>query len=215
MPFPIVTIRSHHHEPDDLFPVVAAPTADLPVVLHSDDGATLGVQAREITVRAQHDGHVRELVTVRRRGIDVLITDSRVVVSSEHAGHHGVLAGHVKYPWLVAVGGSTGSSRFDDDELRLVVQRSAGDYAVLTIGFDAGVDVHALAQDIAQRASRLWLEMHPGVTSEAAEQWEAMADVARGDAPAGEFALHWMPEHVRVDNLTRPMVRFDSPARSA
>lgn len=215
MPFPIVTVRSHHNDPDDLFPVISAPAADLPVVLHSDDGETLGFQAREITVRTQHDGHVRELVTVRRRGIDVLVTDARVVVSAEHAGHHGVLAGHVKYPWLVAVGGSTGNGRFDDDELRLVVQRSAGDYAVLTVGFDSGVDVHGLAQDIAQRACRLWLEMHPGVKGETAEHWAAMAEVARGDAPAGEFALHWMPEHVRVDNLTRPLVRFDGEARSA
>jgi hypothetical protein len=215
MPFPIVTVRSLHHEPDELFPVIAAPSADLPVVMRSDDGETLGVRAREITVRTQNDGHVRELVTVRRRGIDVLVTDSRVVVSAEHASPHGVLAGHVKYPWLVAVGGSSGNGRFDDDELRLVVQRSGGDFAVLTIGFEPDADVHGLAQEIAQRAARLWLEMHPGVKGEFAERWESVADAARGKAPAGEFALHWMPEHVRVDSLTRPLVRFDGPDLSA
>lgn len=215
MPFPIVTVRSVHNEPDELFPVIAAPSADLPVLMHADDGETLGVRAREITVRTQNDGHVRELVTVRRRGIDVLITDSRVVVSAEHASPHGVLAGHVKYPWLVAVGGSTGNGRFADDELRLVVQRSGGDYAVLTIGFEPDMDVHGLARDIAHRAARLWLEMHPGVKGEAADRWRAAADVQRGKAKAGEFALHWMPDHVRVDSLTRPLVRFDSPARSA
>lgn len=215
MPFPIVTVRSLHHEPDELFPVVAAPSADLPVVMHSDDGEAISVLARELAVRTQNDGRVRELVTVRRRGIDVLITDSRVVVTAEHASPHGVLAGHVKYPWLVAVGGSAANGRFADDELRLVVQRSGGDYAVLTIGFEPDTDVHGLARDIARRAARLWLETHPGVMNESADRWREMAEVHRAKAKAGEFALHWMPEHVRVDSLNRPLVRFDNPARSA
>jgi len=215
MPFPIVTVRSRHHEPDELFPIVSSPAADLPVVMHSDDGETLSLRAREITVRTQHEGHVRELVTVRRRGIDVLVTDSRVVVTADHASPDGVLAGHVKYPWLVAVGGSTSNGRFSDDVLRLVVQRSGGDYAVMTIGFEPDADVHGLARDIARRAARLWLEMHPGVMSESADNWRAMAEVHRGKAKAGEFALHWMPEHVTVDSLARPQVRFDSPARTA
>jgi hypothetical protein len=215
MPFPIVTVRSHHHEPDELFPIVAPPQADMPVVMHADDGEIVSAQAREMTVRTQHDGHVRELVTVRRRGIDVRVTDARVVVSAEHSPHHGVLAGHVKYPWLVAVGGSMSNSRFSDDELRLVVQRSGGDYAVLTLGFEPDADVHGMARDIAQRAARLWLEMHPGAHDERAEQWLSVAEAQRGKAKAGEFALHWMPEHVKVDSLVRPQVHFDLEGRSA
>lgn len=215
MPFPIVAVRTPHHAPNDLFPLVAPPEADLPVVLHADDGHAMSVTAREISVRAQLEGRVRDLVALRRRGVELVITDARVIVTCEHAPHGSVLAGHVKYPWLVAVGGSQREGRFDDDELRLIVQRSAGDYAVLTIGFEDGVDVHGLAQEIAHRAAGMWLASHPDGRHENTALWQGVAASEKLDAVKGEFALHWMPDHVRVDSLNRPHIRFDGPARTA
>ena len=215
MSFPIVAVRTSHHAPDELFPLVAPPEADLPVVLHADDGHAMAVTAREISVRTQFEGRVRELVAVRRRGVEVTITDARVIVTCERAPHGSVLAGHVKYPWLVAVGGSQREGRFDDDELRLIVQRSAGDYAVLTIGFEDGVDVNGLAQEIAHRAADLWLETHPDGRQENTALWQGIATAEKLHAAKGEFALHWMPDHIRVDTLNLPHVRYDGPARSA
>jgi hypothetical protein len=215
MSFPIVAVRTPQHAPDELFPLVAPAEADLSVVLHADDTGPMALTAREISVRTQFEGRVRDLVAVRRRGVEVVITDARVIVTCERAVRGSVLAGHVKYPWLVAVGGSDRRGRFDDAELRMIVQRSAGDYAVLTIGFEPAVDVNGLARDIARRAAALWLETQSDGVDESTPLWQALATAERLEGEQGEFALHWMPEHIRVDSLSRPAVRSDVPPGDA
>lgn len=212
MSFPIVDVRTQHHAPDELFPLVAE--ADLAVVLHADDTRAMSVTGREISVRTQLEGHVREVVAVRRRAVEVTITDARVIVTCEHVPRGSVLAGHVKYPWLVAVGGSSRQGRLDD-ELRMIVRRSAGDYAVLTVGFEHTVDVNALARDIARRAADRWLETHSGDAHENTALWQGLAAAEKLQAADGEFALHWMPDHVRVDTPNRPALPADGPDRDA
>lgn len=203
MNFPILDLRSPAHGHDALFPVVAPPEAGRTLVLHADDLDVAEYRARDITVKTQLDGHVQELLTVRRRDVAVTVTDARVTLACEPVTPHGILAGHVKLPWLVAVGGSSRHGRFDNDELRLIVQRELGDYAVLDIGFSDGTDVAEVAADIARRAARLWLETHPGSTSETTGSWREVAHAQRAEAPRGEFHLHWMPEHVPVAGMSR------------
>jgi hypothetical protein len=213
MSFPMVTVRSLEHAPDARFPVMAAPGTGRLVTLEPDDGAVSTLRVREVAVRTQLDGNVREVVHVRRHGSELMLTDARVVVSSTHVEGRSIVTGHVRYPWLVAVGGSRADGRHGLDELRLIVRCAGGDYAVLTLGFDrhvdrsrprhldGGADVYGLAADVADRAARSWLREHPGVDSAQRAGWEAMVGARRKIARPGEFALHWMPEYVRVPEV--------------
>lgn len=197
MPFPIA-IRSPRQLPDGLYPVVRA-GAGLPVVLTAADGGVRDLTARTMTIRTQNGGHVRDSVSVRRGGIDVLVTDSRVVLTGARPTPDSVLAGHVLLEWIVAVGGSTGRGLFSDDALRLVVRMENGDYHVITLVLDGDVDVHEVAQDIARRTAVRHLATHSGGSRETA--WRGLTGVARQSAPPGEFALHWMPTHVAVPTV--------------
>lgn len=197
MPFPLA-IRSPHQLADELYPVVRA-GAGLPVALTVEDGGVRDLAARTMTVRTQNGGHVRESVSVRRGGIDLLVTDSRVVFTGARPTPDSVLAGHVLLEWIVAVGGSTGRRLFGEDALRLVLRRDNGDYHVITLVLDGDVDVHEVAQDIARRTAVRHLATHSGGARESA--WRGLVGVARQSAPAGEFALHWMPTHVAVPTV--------------
>ncbi|RJS45411.1 hypothetical protein [Nocardioides cavernaquae] len=202
MSFPMVTVRSLEHAPDARFPLMAAPGTGRLVTLEPGDGAVSTLRVREVAVRSQLDGHVREVVHVRRHGSELMVTDARVVVCSTHVEGRSIVTGHVRYPWLVAVGGSRADGRHGLDELRLIVQAASGDYAVLTLGFDRhvdwGADVYGLAAVIADRAGRSWLREHPGADSARRSEWAATVGARRKVARPGEFALHWMPEYERV-----------------
>lgn len=210
MSFPMVTVRSLEHAPDALFPGMAAPGSGSLVTLEPGDGAVTSLRVREVAVRTQVDGHAREVVHVKKHGSELMVTDSRVVVCAEHTEARSILAGHVRYPWLIAVGGSRAEGRHGLDEVRLIVQCADGGFAVLTLGFDrrvdrrfdwgpdVGVDVDALAADIAGRAARSWLREHPEVHGEERSQWENAAQAQPKTNRCGEFSLHWMPEYVRV-----------------
>ncbi len=198
MSFPLV-LRSPLQSGDHLRPAMSTFGDGLPVVLDEADGAVRDLTASGITVREQDNGHVR--VTHRsRRATDVLVTDARVILVGErHADR--LAAGHVRLDWIVAVGGSTGRGFFRSDELRLVLQHADGAYAVVTLAFDSDVDVHEVAQDIAQRAAQAWLATGTGPD---VQQWQALASAPKLAAPEGEFALHFAPSYVRVAGAAVP-----------
>ncbi|MDO7867840.1 hypothetical protein [Nocardioides jiangxiensis] len=195
MPFP-VALRSHRLMADELYPVVNPAGSELPVVLRDEDGAVRDLEARSLAIRTQRDGHVRDGIVVRRGGVDVLVTDARVVFTGGRPAADCILAGHVRLDWIVAVGASAGHGFLRGDALRLVIQLDDGDYTVLTLTFDTDVDVHELAQDIARRTAHHWLAT--AASSPLVERWRTMAAAARLADEAGDFALHWMPEHLRV-----------------
>jgi hypothetical protein len=210
MTFSMVEVRSRDQAPDTLFPSMAPPGAGPRVAVEPGDGTVSTVPVREVAVRTQLDGHVREVVHVRRHGAELMITDTRVVVSSTHVASRSIVAGHLRYPWLVAVGGSRAHGRHGLAELRMIVRCLSDDYAVLTLGFEVGEDVGDLAAAIAGRAGRNWLRQHPDAPGERRSRWEAIAAAQPTTAPMGEFALHWMPEYERVpaaanSGLLQPM----------
>jgi hypothetical protein len=193
-----------------LYPVVTPSGAALPVLLGDDDGAVRDLTARSLTIRTQRDGHVRERVAVRRGGVDVLVTDSRVILAGARQPADSLLAGHIRLDWIVAVGGCTERGVFRGDALRLVLQFDNGDYSVVTLSFDSDLDVHELAQDIARRTAARWLATH--VAGPLTERWSALASVARQSAEHGEFALIWMPSHARVIDPALTVGRLGVPA---
>jgi hypothetical protein len=168
------------------------------VAVEPGDGTVSTVPVREVAVRTQLNGHVREVVHVRRHGAELMITDVRVVVSSAHVTSRSIVAGHLRYPWLVAVGGSRAHGRHGLEELRLIVRCVSDDYAVVTLAFEVGEDVCGLAAVIAGKAGRNWLCEHPDAPGEQRSRWEKIAAAERTTARPGEFALHWMPEYERV-----------------
>ncbi len=198
MSFQIVTIRSLDQAPDTLFPSMGAPGSAHRISLEPDDGVVSLLRVREVAVRTQLDGHVREVVHVRRHGSELMVTDARVAVCADHVASRSIMAGHVRYAWMVAVGGSRAAGRHELDELRMIVRFQGGDYAVVTLGFDPGEDVHGLAAVIAGKAGRRWLSGHPDASLERRSLWESVAAARRQLALPGEFALHWMPEYERV-----------------
>lgn len=209
MPFPLA-IRSQHQLPDVLYPVVTPSGAALPVLLSDEDGAVRDLTARTLTIHAQREGHVRDRLAVRRGGVDVLVTDARVVLAGARQSADSVLAGHVLLDWIVAVGGCTERGAFRGDALRLVLQFDNGDYSVVTLTFDGELDVHELAQDIARRTADRWLATH--VAAPLTPRWTAMAAVAKKTAGHGEFALHWMPSHTLVVDPALTLGRIGVPA---
>lgn len=209
MPFPLA-IRSQHQLPDDLYPVVLRAGSALPVALYAGDGAVRDVAASSLVVRTQHNGHVREAASVRRGGVDVRVTDERVILVGARPTPDSILVGHVLLDWVVAVGGSTGRGLFRGDALRLVLQMDSGDYQVLTLTLDGDVDVHELAQDIARRTARRWLARES--SSPLVTRWRALADAPRLTAEHGAFALHWTPSHTRVVTQVCSLERAGVPA---
>lgn len=194
MPFPLA-LRSPRQLADEFYPAVTPAGSPLPVYLDRADGSVRDVTARSLKLRTQRDGHVRDGV-VLRGGLDLLLTDARLVITGGRPTPDSVLAGHVPLDQIVAVGGSSSGSLFQNDALRLVIRIASGEYRVLTFTFDTEMDVHELAQDVARRTALLWLETHGG--GDFAGRWHALASVARLHAPDGEFALHSMPEYRRV-----------------
>lgn len=209
MPFPLA-IRSPHQLSDELYPVVRTDDAGRPVALDARDGAVRELVARSVTVRTQNNGHVRDGVSVRRGGVDVLVTDARIILVGTRPTPDSLLAGHVLLDWIVAVGGSTSRGFFRDDALRLVIRMMNGDYHVLTLVLQGDVDVHEVAQDIARRTAVRHLSTHVGGARERA--WQGLAGVAKQTAAPGEFALHWMPTHVAVPLLDPAIERLGVPA---
>ncbi len=208
MPFPL-TLRSPRQLADELYPAVTPAGSPLPVFLDRADGSVRDVTARSLKLRTQRGGHVRDGV-VLRGGLDLLLTDARLVITGGRPTPDSVLAGHVPLDWIVAVGGSSSGSLFRNDALRLVVQIATGEYRVLTFTFDTDLDVHELAQDLARRTARHWLEKHGG--GDFAHRWHVLASAERLSAPDGEFALHAMPEHRRVPGPARGVEQLCVPA---
>lgn len=209
MPFPLA-IRSPHQLSDELYPVVRSDDAGHPVALNTGDGAVRELVARSVTVRTQNNGHMRDGVSVRRGGVDVLLTDARVILVGARPTPDSLLVGHVLLDWVVAVGGSTGRGFFRDDALRLVIRIANGDYHVLTLVLQGDVDVHEVAQDIARRTAVRHLATHVGGARERA--WQGLTGVAKQTAAPGEFALHWMPTHVAVPLPGLAVERIGVPA---
>lgn len=209
MPFPLA-IRSPHQLSDELYPVVRSDDAGHPVALHAGDGEVRELVARSVTVRPQNNGHMRDGVSVRRGGVDVLVTDARVILVGARPTPDSLLVGHVLLDWVVAVGGSTSRRFFRDDALRLVIRMANGDYHVLTLVLQGDVDVHEVAQDIARRTAVRHLATHVGGARERA--WQGLAGVAKQAAAPGEFALHWMPTHVAVPLPGPAVERIGVPA---
>lgn len=209
MPFPLA-IRSPYQVSDELYPDVLRPGLGFPVALTADDGAVRDLAAGSVTIRTQHQGHMRGAVSVRRGGVSVLVTDARVILTGARPAAESLLAGHVQHDWLVAVGGSSGRGLFRGNALRLVLQMDSGDYQVVTLAFDGDVDVHELAQDIARRAARRRLAADASAPFD--RRWLELAEAPRLAATDGEFALHWMPEHTRVVTQMCALERAGVPA---
>lgn len=197
MLFPL-DVRAPLEAGDDLRPETSTFGAGLPVVLDDADGAVRDLAATRLAVGHMSDGDLRRAFSSRRRP-DALVTDSRVVFSSGRRGTR-LVVGHVRYDWLVAVGGREGGP-FRGNELRLDLQHASGEYAVVTLSFDRSIDVHEVAQDIIRRAALHWLTLRGGdVTTPAwqAESWQPLLQAPKAVAPRGEFAMHLAPSYERV-----------------
>lgn len=165
--------------------------------LRPDDRNPVTFRAREITLRSQLDGHITELLNLRRSDVVATLTDLRVALAVNPTAEHGQMDGEVDLSWVVAVGGSTGKGR-ERDHLRIIVQRMSGGYLVVDLGMaPEEQDVHEIAAAIARRAAEHWLVRHRGETGEVAETWVRLATAAPlQDSPedVGDYHLHWMPE---------------------
>lgn len=165
--------------------------------LRPDDRNPVTFRAREVSLRSQLDGHVTELLNLRKSDVVATLTDLRVALAVNPNAQHGQMDGEVDLSWIVAVGGSTGARRMPD-QLRIIVQRMSGGYLVLDLALaPEQQDVHALAAAIARRTAEHWLVRHREETGEVAETWVRLATAAPlldSDEDAGDFHLHWMPE---------------------
>jgi hypothetical protein len=195
---PIVATRASDSALDALFPIVGDPDVGTLRSAELGDEDVLELRAHEVAVRAQFEGHVRDIVHVRRHGSKVLVTDSGVMVSCVRVVGASVVAGDVRYPWLVAVGASLAAGRHDLDAVRLIVRRWAGDFVVFTLSFDEGEDVCRFAEEIAHRAARDWLRTHPAASTESADRWRTLLTARLRTTKRGEFAFLWSPESARV-----------------
>lgn len=164
--------------------------------LRPDDRNPVTFRARELSLRSQLDGHVIELLKLRKSDVVATLTDVRVALAVNPSAQHGQMDGEVDLGWIVAVGGSTGIRR-KADQLRVIVQRMSGGYLVLDLGLAPGQDVHGIAAAIARRGAEHWLARHCGETGEVAETWVRLATAAPlqdSAEDAGDYHLHWMPE---------------------
>lgn len=112
--------------------------------------------------------------------------------------------GHVRYPWLAAVGGSPKTSLLDQAQLviRVVEPTSEGGGLVaFTLSFSRSTDVLGMAADIGLRTARHHLASDQ-LTQPQRVAWEEFCQTISSAPTQGRVPVHVLPTHYHVQPQT-------------
>lgn len=236
MPFNIVAIRSGEDVGDDsLYPELSAEGQPHVVALTPEDGKPAVFISSGLSVNTHVSGGGQKLLSVQDVKIEVLVTDSRLIVGCSKYDKGGgwtglgagalvavaangvskalaarrrrgkALVGHIRYPWLAAVGGSPRQGWLDTEQLRLLVQRTTtdgGEALSLTLSMDKRLNSLAIAQEIAHRAAA-WRLANDNITNpDEASTLRGLTTADLMDAKPKAFSLYTFPGNYPVSTAT-------------
>jgi len=232
--FNVLTIRTGEFNEGSMYPVLGDDHCPIELET-LDGGGIDRLVASELRVGEFAGGGVRNVVRATKIRADVLVTDARIavacdkydkgggwwgigtgavvavginVVSRAMAAHRRkgkLLVGHVRYPWLIAVGGSPKQGMLDSEQLRLTLMDATGG-TKRRLAFDltlpSSFDSLALAQAIVQRAARYRLAHTPVDTDKEHAELERLAHAPRLAAEPKKFSLYTLPTFFNAMPLT-------------
>jgi hypothetical protein len=221
--FDILAVRSGRDTDPTMYPVVGRADRGPIELDHMDGPHVVRVLASGLTVSVVSGRGLRTIAAVHDLAADVFLTDARVAIGCaalrDARGwvgtnptvllrnlpidravpperHHACLVGHVRHPWLQAVGASrrAGNGRC----LRLVMTEAAGiapRRLALDITVADSVDHEALAREVARRAAQYRLMHDEDLDDEEVRTFEALLDARRMRAEGRRFAMWTMPTY--------------------
>ncbi|MGH3151048.1 MAG: hypothetical protein ACRDOB_09995 [Streptosporangiaceae bacterium] len=207
--------------------------------------------ATAVCVMQVGDRGLRNLVRLRDVKINIYITDGRLALACEKYDKGGgwvgfgagaviaitanavskaraasrsrgkVLVGHIRYPWLKAVGASSKTGFASTEAIRLeYTERISGASVrkVLELTLPRNIDATLVAGEIAQRAAAFRLAYYPELRPDARARFASLSQAPPKLQPEPKkFAFYHMPTHFHANKQTAfpPRPEAPAPARTA
>jgi hypothetical protein len=153
-------------------------------------------------------------------GVAVAVTANLVSKARAASRSRGkVLVGHVRYPWLKAIGASAKSSVGTSEAIRLEYAEKLGSATarkLIELTLPKNIDAALVAQEITRRAAAYRLAHYPDMTSEARARFETLSHEPPKPEPAPKkFAFVQLPNYYFVNAKTAYPPRPDPPDAGA
>ena len=247
MAFNILTIRTAEFEDGALYPVLGDERNE--IEFEPIDGNNVKVvYATALRVHRQVGTSLVKEVGIAEIKASVYITDSRVAIactkydkgggwrgaslavpvlnlaSKARAAHRRkgkMLVGHVRYPWVAAVGFSEKAGFGTTDQLRFTVNEKIEGVTrkvIFELDFPKGTDVGALARVIAQRTAAYRLRHDLKLADDERAKFQALTQVGPKAPVAKKFVFFEMPTFWFVSKGTaypKPRPEGDQPPAEA
>jgi hypothetical protein len=222
MPYSMLVRRIPGDDDARLYPALVDPRT---VAMDPIDGESLLVKAESVAVREVSSEGLRVDAEIRGPGVDVLITDARVVfrclcpesavsgyplveptsiLMSESSGE--LVLGQIRYAWLRCVGARprTGWRARDDLRLGVVVRSSRGGLRELFLDLRLvkGTKAPVIADAIVTRATRYLAGTGSSLDQELHAELDHVGALSLRDQQSPQFIFSEMPEFAVVSAAT-------------
>ena len=203
--------------------------------------------ATAVCVMQVANGSLKSLIRLRDVKIDVYITDGRLALACEKYDKGGgwvgfgtgavvalaanavskaraasrsrgkVLVGHVRYPWLKAVGASSKSGFASTEAIRLEYSEKLSAASVLKLvelTLPRSFDATLVAEEIARRAAAFRLAYYPDMKPDVQAKFAGLSTApGRLQPPPKKFAFYQMPTYFHASAKTAfPAARSAPPS---
>ena len=203
--------------------------------------------ATAVCVRQVGDRGLRTLVKLQDVKIDIYITDGRLALACEKYDKGGgwvgfgagaviaitanavskaraasrsrgkVLVGHIRYPWLKAVGASSKTGFASAEAIRVeYTERISGASVrkVLDLTLPKNIEATLVAEEIARRAAAFRLANYPDLKPDEQARFASLSQAPPKLRPEPKkFAFYHMPTYFHANKQTAFPPRSDAPVR--
>lgn len=151
-------------------------------------------------------------------GAGVLVAVTANAVSKARAASRSrgkVLVGHVRYPWVKAVGATAKTGFTSNEAIRVeFTEKRAGATVrkLVELTLPKNIDATLVAQEIARRVAAFRLASQPETNQETQARFAALRDPAQLRPDPGRFAFYQMPTFFHVSAATAFPRPVTSPA---
>lgn len=220
---------------DALYPLVGAVDSQYVVDIDGRDGQVSVVQAKGLKVQELRGDKLVQVAKAADVKIDLYLTETRIAIGCEKYDEGGrywgfgagailalaangismavaavrrrnkALVGHIRYPWLYAVGASSKTGWTDEEMLRLrCYQRVNGVQRTLYLDLTLPKSVSAVwvAQQLMQRSARYRLQHDPSMEPSERAAFEGLAHAPPLVPEPKKFALYDVPTAFPVMSTT-------------
>jgi len=211
-------------DPDGLLHPIPSDKSNEVVLENRDGRAISSITAKGLVVQTGTESALRTIASVDDVAIRVSITDARIAFASSKFDKGGgwiggaavmvlantvskslaaartrgkMLVGHVRYPWLYAVGASPKTGLLDNEEVRLCLHTSSGEALVVDMTLPSDLAASEVAAEIVRRAATHRVACRQGL--EHAAEFETLRDTRAMAGAKGGYSFHLIPASQPID----------------